>query len=59
MPVHQSPCKDCADRFLGCHSTCESYAEFQKEISAFNVNMRKEKAKYKQPYMYRNRRGGI
>ena len=59
MPVPQSPCKDCEDRFLGCHSNCESYAAFQKKISTFNVNMRKERAKYKQPYMYRNRRGGI
>lgn len=26
-----SPCKDCADRYLGCHSKCESYQEFYKK----------------------------
>lgn len=24
------PCKDCEKRFLGCHDTCEDYAEFRK-----------------------------
>ena len=25
-----TPCKDCQDRVLGCHSTCEKYIEFSK-----------------------------
>lgn len=24
-----SPCKDCEDRTLGCHSTCKDYIEFK------------------------------
>lgn len=26
-----SPCKDCKDRTLGCHSKCEKYIAFDKE----------------------------
>lgn len=26
-----APCKDCKDRVLGCHSTCEKYNAFKKE----------------------------
>lgn len=26
----QAPCKDCPDRVVGCHSTCEKYIEFRK-----------------------------
>ena len=25
-----APCKDCADRKMGCHSICEKYKEFKK-----------------------------
>lgn len=27
----QAPCKDCPDRFVGCHSTCDKYIEFRKQ----------------------------
>ena len=23
-----APCKDCADRFVGCHATCEKYNQY-------------------------------
>jgi hypothetical protein len=26
-----APCKDCPDRFVGCHSTCEKYIQYKKE----------------------------
>lgn len=26
----QAPCKNCPDRQLGCHSTCEKYIAFDK-----------------------------
>ena len=25
-----APCKNCSDRFVGCHSTCEKYILFRK-----------------------------
>lgn len=24
-------CKNCTDRYVGCHSTCEDYKKFQEE----------------------------
>jgi hypothetical protein len=29
-----SPCKDCADRVLGCHSSCESYQAYTEKVKA-------------------------
>ena len=26
-----APCKDCGDRVIGCHSTCEKYKQFASE----------------------------
>jgi hypothetical protein len=26
-----APCKDCPERVLGCHSTCEKYIAFREE----------------------------
>ena len=26
-----SPCKDCKERVLGCHSICEKYLKFKKD----------------------------
>ena len=30
----QAPCKNCLDRELGCHSTCEKYIQFQVDNRA-------------------------
>jgi len=27
-----SPCKDCTDRCMGCHSTCGDYAEYKRAL---------------------------
>ena len=27
-----APCKDCKDRHIGCHSKCEKYLEYKKEL---------------------------
>ena len=27
----KAPCKDCPDRHLHCHSTCEKYIAYNKE----------------------------
>lgn len=37
-------CKDCTDRFVGCHSVCPIYINYKKEID----DLRKEKMKYNQ-----------
>lgn len=30
--LRTAPCKDCPDRFVGCHSTCEKYIQFKKDV---------------------------
>lgn len=34
------PCKGCSERIVGCHSTCEKYAEFTKENSKLRREMK-------------------
>lgn len=31
----KAPCKDCKDRHLGCHDTCEKYLEFKHENETY------------------------
>lgn len=33
-----SPCKDCKNRKLYCHSSCEQYKEFKAELERINNN---------------------
>lgn len=37
-------CRYCKDRYPGCHSECERYAEFRKEVDRLNRKHRAEKA---------------
>lgn len=32
----QAPCKNCTDRQLGCHDTCDKYIEYATELKALN-----------------------
>ena len=36
-----APCKDCGDRVIGCHSTCDKYKQFADERKEY---VRKVKA---------------
>lgn len=40
----QSPCYDCKDRHLLCHSDCSKYAAFRNEIDEYNNTRYKLKA---------------
>ena len=39
-----SPCKECADRLAGCHSTCGKYADWVEEEKAINDKILAAKA---------------
>lgn len=28
----QAPCKDCPDRHIACHSSCEKFLDFKKQV---------------------------
>ena len=34
----KSPCYQCPDREIGCHSKCEQYLSYQTEIREWNKN---------------------
>ena len=45
----KSPCLNCPDRQLGCHSRCEKYIEFQKvhlEEKAMDFEERRQECEY-------------
>lgn len=38
-----NPCKDCVDRYPGCHSHCEKYKSWKAEWDSFKEKERKRK----------------
>lgn len=38
-----APCKDCKDRFVGCHSSCDKYKEFRINLDEEREKTREEK----------------
>lgn len=42
--MNKAPCKDCPNREVGCHSTCDKYIVFRKERDELNkiINKKKE-----------------
>ena len=40
----ESPCKDCQNRFVGCHSSCVKYIDYQQAQVAKNKEMGKKRA---------------
>lgn len=41
--LRDNPCKDCADREVGCHSTCQSYKEWKESYLDFKREEAKER----------------
>ena len=39
----KAPCQACEDRVVGCHSICEKYDSYRKEINQRNELMKKNK----------------
>ena len=57
-----SPCKDCPDRYIGCHSTCEKYIEWRKNEKQYNdgikfkQNIERIKEEHAIEYQYKRKR---
>lgn len=43
-----SPCRDCQDRQLGCHSDCDKYKEWKNFFDADKKKYQDDKEKQKQ-----------
>ena len=37
-----SPCNNCTDRCIGCHTTCGDYAEYTRELDRRRKDMKAE-----------------
>lgn len=39
---NSAPCKDCNQRYVGCHSECSEYLDFKQAIEVRKVQKREE-----------------
>lgn len=39
----KTPCKDCTDRYIGCHGECELYLDYRAEINKCREIANKQK----------------
>lgn len=39
-------CKDCADRQIGCHATCERYKAFREQLDKINEQKKADRMKH-------------
>lgn len=39
----KSPCKDCAKRCMGCHSTCTDGLQFEADMKAYRDALNKQR----------------
>lgn len=44
----KAPCRNCADRNISCHSSCEKYVDFRKQLDDFNIKLKKQKEDYRE-----------
>jgi hypothetical protein len=42
--MNVTPCKDCKDRFIECHITCERYKAFKEELNVMKANIASKKS---------------
>ena len=50
----KAPCKNCNDRYLGCHDHCEKYGEFDAERKRIHDLVTKQKQTTYDYYGVRN-----
>ena len=48
-------CKECTDRYLGCHDHCEDYKVYRQELDEKN-RVRQEKIHENAPFMEKRQR---
>lgn len=53
----KSPCVNCNERSVTCHSTCEKYLKYREHIDTTNKNMRRERILYEYKYESAVRKG--
>lgn len=41
--MRNSPCKNCSDRVVGCHDTCDKYKQFKQEVTQYREAKEKQR----------------
>lgn len=41
----QGPCKDCAERFIGCHAQCLKYIDYRQKLDVEKNKVQEKKDK--------------
>lgn len=54
MKKPESPCLNCSDRYLGCHSKCDLYDKFKQDIKLLKERSHKEQLKISEWLEYKN-----
>lgn len=44
--ITKPPCRDCTQRFVGCHATCEPYKDYKIKHEAEKAERDKQKQEY-------------
>jgi hypothetical protein len=42
MRKPQGTCKGCQERYVGCHSECEKYKEYKRQLALWRVELQKK-----------------
>jgi len=45
MPTAKSPCKNCPDRYVGCHGQCDSYQTWKAKYSEWTESVSTKRKK--------------
>lgn len=53
IPRPHCPCRDCTQRFVGCHGICEGYIDYKDKAIRYN-----EVIKKKSLYYYKHNKKG-
>lgn len=38
--MNKSPCKNCPNRYIGCHDSCQNYITYKKQVEMINKKRR-------------------
>lgn len=46
IPRPHCPCRDCTQRFVGCHSVCEGYIDYKDKAIRYNEIIKRKSLYY-------------
>lgn len=56
MSKPKAPCKECTNRYLGCHDKCTNYKEYKKSEDDRKALIRKNRDRQNEIFKYKHER---